>query len=126
MNPYAAAQRMKPFEGTTELVPGVTAMASHGHTPGHTHYVVESKGQKLVLIGDMIHVGAVQFDDPSVTIVFDTDSKAAAAQRKLVLDAAAKDGALIGAPHLQFPGLGHLRMAGKGYQWVPVNYTQIR
>jgi glyoxylase-like metal-dependent hydrolase (beta-lactamase superfamily II) len=126
MNPYAAAQRLKPFEGNTDLVPGVKAVSSHGHTPGHAHFVVESKGEKLVLIGDMIHVGAVQFDDPSVTIGFDTDSKAAAAQRKTVFDAAAKEGAMVGATHLQFPGLGHLRSAGKGYTWVPVNYTQIR
>lgn len=126
LNPYAALGHMKPFEGNTELVPGVKAMATYGHTPGHTSYVVESKGQKLVLVGDMIHVGAVQFDDPAVTIAFDSDSKAAAAQRKMVFDAAAKDGAMIGATHLQFPGLGHLRKAGKGYEWVPVNYTQIR
>jgi glyoxylase-like metal-dependent hydrolase (beta-lactamase superfamily II) len=125
MNPYNAAQHLKPFEGDTELVPGVKAVSRYGHTPGHTNYVVESKGQKLVLVGDLIHVGAVQFDDPAVTIKFDSDAKAAAAARKLVFDAAATDGAMIGASHLQFPGLGHLRKEGKGYEWVPVNYTQV-
>jgi hypothetical protein len=38
----------------------------------------------------------------------------------------AKDGALVGVSHLSFPGLGHLRSNGKGYQWVPVAYTQLR
>jgi glyoxylase-like metal-dependent hydrolase (beta-lactamase superfamily II) len=33
----------------TELVPGIRAVASPGHTAGHTLYVIESKGQKLVL-----------------------------------------------------------------------------
>jgi glyoxylase-like metal-dependent hydrolase (beta-lactamase superfamily II) len=126
MNPYNAAQRMKPFEGGTELVPGVKAVSSYGHTPGHTNYLVESKGQKLLLVGDLIHVGAVQFENPAVTIKFDTDPKAAAAARKLVFDAAVKDGTMIGASHLQFPGMGHLRKEGKGYEWVPVNYTQVR
>ncbi len=124
--PYTAAQHFKPFDTNAELVPGIKASASYGHTPGHTNYVVESKGQKLVLVGDLIHVGAVQFDAPGVTIQFDTDSKAAAAQRQKAFDAAAKEGALVGAAHIQFPGLGHLRKEGKSYQWVPVNYTQMR
>ena len=124
--PYAAAQRVKTFEGDVELVPGVKTYTTHGHTPGHTSYVVESKGQKLILTGDLIHVGAVQFADPSVTISFDKDEKAALAQRKRVFAAAEKEGALIGASHIQFPGLGHLRSAGKGYQWVPVNFTRAR
>jgi hypothetical protein len=87
---------------------------------------VESKGQKLVLIGDMMHVQSVQFDDPTVTIDFDTDSKAAYAARKAGFAEAAKQGYLIGAAHLPFPGLGHLRAAGKGYQYIPLNYTVPR
>ena len=124
--PYQAKQRFKPIDGDIELVPGVKSYGTHGHTPGHTSYVVESKGQKLILTGDLIHVGAVQFGDPSVTIEFDSDQKAALAQRLKVFAAAEKEGALIGASHIQFPGLGHLRSAGKGYQWVPVNYTRAK
>ena len=126
LSPYAAAQHLKPFNGDTELAPGVRATASYGHTPGHTIYTVESKGKKLVLIGDLIHLGAVQFDHPEVTIGFDSDAKAAAAARAKVFQAVAKEGALVGASHLSFPGLGHLRSNGKGYQWVPVAYTQLR
>lgn len=126
MKPYGDAKRVKPIEADGELVPGIKSQASYGHTAGHTMYVVESKGQKLILIGDLIHVGAVQFGDPSVTIVFDSDEKMARAQRLNVFKAAAKEGTLVGAAHIQFPGLGHLRSAGKGYQWMPVNYTQMR
>ena len=123
LNPYIAAGKFKAIEADGDIVPGVKSSAAYGHTPGHTVYVVESQGQKLVLVGDLIHVGAVQFDNPSVTITFDTDEKAAAAMRRKVFDQAVKEGAIIGAAHLQFPGVGHLRRAGKGYQWVPVNYT---
>jgi glyoxylase-like metal-dependent hydrolase (beta-lactamase superfamily II) len=123
LGPYMQADKFMPILGDTELVPGVKAHASAGHTPGHTTYVVESKGQKLVLLGDLLHVAAVQFDAPAVTIGFDTDSKAAAVQRKAAFAEAAKQGYLIGAAHLQFPALGHVRAAGKAYQFVPVNYT---
>lgn len=126
LNPYIKAGKFKSFEGSVDLVPGVKAVATHGHTAGHSVYVVESKGQKLVLWGDLMHVAAVQFDDPAVTIAFDTDSKAAAAQRKKAYADAAKGGYLIAASHLPFPGIGRLRAQGKGYVFLPVNYAVPR
>lgn len=122
----AAGQHLKPFNGDTELAPGVRSTSSYGHTPGHTVYTVESKGKKLVLIGDLIHVAAVQLDHPGVTIGFDSDAKTAAAARAKVFQAIAREGTLVGAAHLSFPGLGHLRSSGKGYQWLPVAYSQLR
>jgi len=124
LNPYVKAGKFKAFEGNTELVPGVKAQANYGHTAGHTIYVIESKGQKLVLWGDLMHVAAVQFETPSVTIGFDSDSKAAAAQRKKAFAEAAKEGYFVGAAHLSFPGLGRLRAQGTGYVFSPVNYAQ--
>ena len=126
LNPYVAAGKFKPFNGSTELVPGIKAVAAPGHTPGHSIYVVESKGQKLVLWGDLMHVAAVQFAHPSVTIQFDTDSKAAAVQRKKAYVEAAKQGYLVGSAHLSFPGLGHWRAEGKGYEFVPANYSGLK
>jgi glyoxylase-like metal-dependent hydrolase (beta-lactamase superfamily II) len=126
LNPYVTAGKFKPFNGDTDLVPGIRALASHGHTPGHTTYVVESKGEKLVLIGDLVHVAAVQFPDPTVTIGFDSDSKAALAQRQKAFAAAAKGGYWVGAAHIAFPGIGHIQAAGKGYNWVPANYSVVR
>jgi glyoxylase-like metal-dependent hydrolase (beta-lactamase superfamily II) len=122
LNPYVSAGKFKPINGDTELVAGIRAVATPGHTPGHTLYVVESKGQKLVVWGDLMHIAAVQFPDPAVTIQYDIDSGMAAVQRKKVFaDAAAKRSWVAGA-HLSFPGIGHLRTAGSGYAFVPVNY----
>ena len=77
VNPYVQAGKYQAFEGDIQLVPGITAHADKGHTPGHTTYVVESRGQKIQLAGDLIHVAAVQMDNPSITISFDSDSRAA-------------------------------------------------
>ena len=79
-----------------------------------------------MLWGDLMHVAAVQFADPSVTIQFDTDSKSAAVQRKKAYADAAKNGYWVAAAHLAFPGIGHLRAEGKGYVFVPANYTSMR
>ena len=126
INPYVTAGKFKPFDGNTELVPGVRAVAARGHTPGHSTFLVESKGQKLALWGDLMHVAAVQFANPAVTIQFDVDSKAAAAQRKRAYAEAATQGYLVGSSHLSFPGLGHLRADGKGYRFVPLNYNGLK
>lgn len=126
LNPYVAAGKFKPFDRDTELMPGIKAMAAPGHTPGHSIYKVESQGQTLMLWGDLMHVAAVQFAEPGVTIQFDTDSKSAAVQRKRAYAEAAKQGYMVGSAHVSFPGLGHLRAQGKGYEWVPVNYNGLK
>jgi len=126
LNPYVKAGKFQPIVANSELVPGIKSYFNGGHTPGHITYVVESAGQKLVLLGDLLHVQAVQFENPGVGIAFDTDSKVAIAERREAFAAAAKDGYLIGAPHLSFPALGHVRGKGKGYEFVPVNYALPR
>lgn len=125
LDPYLKAGKFQPFDGDTELQPGIKALASRGHTPGHSIYQIESKGQKLMLWGDLMHVAAVQFEQPSVTIKFDSDSKAAARARQQAYRDAARHGYLVGAAHLSFPGLGYLRAQGKGYSWSSLNYTVL-
>jgi glyoxylase-like metal-dependent hydrolase (beta-lactamase superfamily II) len=122
LNPYVAAGKLKPFDGATELVPGIRAVPAAGHTPGHTIYVAESQGSRITFWGDLMHVAAVQFPLPSTTIAFDTDSKAAAPQRIKNFADAAKQGYFVAAAHLSFPGIGQLRADGKGYRWIPANY----
>ena len=123
LNPYVAAGKLKAFDGETELVPGIRAMPARGHTPGHTVYVVESDGHKLVVWGDLMHVAAVQFAMPQVTIAFDVDAKAAAPQRQKHYADAAKKGYFVAVAHVSFPGIGQLRADGKGYTWLPANYV---
>lgn len=121
--------RFKPFEGSAagfEIVPGVKAIPAYGHTPGHSNYVAESKGQKILFWGDLMHVAAVQFAEPAVTIQFDSDPKAAAPTREKAYAAAAKDGYYVAVTHVSFPGIGKLRVDGKGYDWLPVNYSTNR
>lgn len=123
--PYIQAHRFQPFSADGELVPGIRATSLIGHTPGHTGYMVESKGQKMLVWGDVMHVGAVQFPHPDVTIKFDVDSPQAEKAREQLLADAATHGYLIAGEHLSFPGVGHVRKVGTGYQWLPVSYAEI-
>ena len=123
---YRDAGRFKPFEGETELAPGIHALPTYGHTPGHTIYPVESKGQRFVVWGDLLLVAAVQIPDPTVPVLIDNDGAAALIQRRKTFAAAAAEGHLVGAAHIPFPGLGRVRAAASGFDWVPVDYTVLR
>jgi len=126
VDPYVKAGKFRPFKGDVALLPGVSSYTSFGHTAGHTSYMIESQGQKLLVMGDLIHVPAVQLDHPNVTISFDTDPKEAAASRIRVFSQVARDKTLVAGAHIPFPGLGHLRTTGASYQWVPVNFSRMR
>jgi glyoxylase-like metal-dependent hydrolase (beta-lactamase superfamily II) len=125
LKPYIAAGRFQTFVADAEIVPGVRSRATYGHTAGHTSYVVQSREQRLLVLGDLVHVGAVQFADPSVSISFDADPKAAAAIRAEVFKHAAKEDDLVAGAHLPFPGVGHVRSIFRGYEWVPVPWTRL-
>ena len=123
IKPYKEAGHFRTFTGSKMLVPGIRSMPEPGHTPGHTGYLVSSHGHSMLAWGDIIHVQAVQFGDPSVTVVYDSNQAEARATRLKVLARAARDKTLIAGAHLAFPGLGHVRKAMYGYIWVPRNYT---
>ena len=125
LGPYIAAGRFKPFNGDVELVPGVRSVVTPGHTPGHTLYMVESGGEKLLLWGDLMHAATAQFPDPSVSLQYDIDLPAAMEQRKKVFADAAEHRYWVGGAHLPFPGIGHLRTNGSGYTYVHANYTTL-
>lgn len=123
--PYQALGKYKTFTGEADFG-SVKAVPSNGHTPGHTSYIVESGGQRLLILGDAVHAHAVQFAHPEVAIEFDSDKKAAVAARKKLFAWAAKEKLLVSGMHLPFPGIGHVRSEGKAYAWVPVEYSPIR
>ena len=120
--PYTAAGGFQPFAPGAALVPGIRAVAEPGHTPGHSGYLVEDGGQALLVWGDVVHVAAVQLDQVQATVKYDTSAPDARATRAGLLERAAREHLLVGAAHVAFPGLGHVRREGAGFAWLPLNY----
>jgi glyoxylase-like metal-dependent hydrolase (beta-lactamase superfamily II) len=123
--PYQAAGKWAPFEGTDELVPGIRPYPIPGHTPGHTGYMVSSKGQSLLIWGDAAHVMAVQMPHPEVGIDFDSDSPTAIKTREELFAKLAAEKTPIAAAHMPFPSLGRLHTENTGYTWVPVTFMDL-
>jgi len=109
------------FRAGEQLLPGLTIVPAHGHTPGHTAYLFQSQGQALLAFGDIVHCGPVQFAHPEVSVVSDVDPAAAIASRQALFAKYADSDVLIAGSHLNFPGIGHLRKDGTGYVWLPLS-----
>ncbi|MGC3962141.1 MAG: MBL fold metallo-hydrolase [Rhodocyclaceae bacterium] len=124
--PYVTLGRFSTYSAGETLLPGLKIVPSPGHTPGHTSYLFQSKGQSILLWGDIIHNHAVQFARPEVAFDFDVDSKVAIATRKRLLADVAKEKFWVGGAHLPFPGIGHVRADEHGYSWVPVEYAPAK
>lgn len=121
ITPYFTAGKFETFAGNLRLTPGIRAEVIVGHTPGHTAYFIESRGETLVLWGDLIHVATVQFEDPTVTISYDSDQGEAEKSRQRLLAEVMKNDWLIGGAHLAFPSIGHVRSNhDKGYIFLPL------
>ena len=114
----AYGERMQLFSGGPEMTPGITAMPLVGHTPGHTGFLVESAGERLLIWGDMCGVAAVQFRNPEAGLVFDVDGDTGKRTRRRGLEMAADDRLLIASAHLPFPSFGHVDRLTDGFAWV--------
>ena len=123
VDPYVDAGKLQAFDGATELLPGVRSLPLPGHTPGLSGYLVESRGERLLLWGDIVHAAEVQFRDPAVSVAYDVAPAEAIASRRKILRDAARQGYLIGSAHISFPGLGHVKAERVGYSWVPAPYS---
>ncbi|HYS49185.1 MAG TPA: MBL fold metallo-hydrolase [Xanthobacteraceae bacterium] len=125
-----AREQVTPYKDRTrlfqqgEVFPGVTAIPCHGHTPGHTSFMISSGNEQLLIWGDTVHVPEVQTARPEVCMEFDTDAEAAAATRRRVFDMVATDRLLITGMHLHFPGFAHLVRRGSGYQLIAEAWEQ--
>ena len=119
------AEKMTFIDDGGEVTSGITAMAAHGHTPGHTVYHLESNGQRLVLTADLANHYGWSFARPEWPFSFDMDAAAATASRRNVLGMLAADKIPMIGYHMPFPAAGYVETRGEGFRFVPVSYQMM-
>jgi glyoxylase-like metal-dependent hydrolase (beta-lactamase superfamily II) len=104
----------------SEIVPGVRAIATFGHTPGHIALSIASEGEQLLHVSDAV-LHPLHLEHPEWTPVFDMLPEQASASKRRVFDCAAEEDALVFAHHFPpFPNLGHVRKKEQGWRWQPI------
>jgi len=116
------AEKMTFVKEGDAVVSGITAIEGFGHTPGHMCFRIESKGQQVLLLGDLANHYVWSLAYPDWEVRFDADKAAAAASRRKLLGMAAADRLPIIGYHLPFPALGYVDTRGNGFHYVPATY----
>jgi glyoxylase-like metal-dependent hydrolase (beta-lactamase superfamily II) len=102
-----------------EILPGISAHPQPGHTPGHTGWLISSGKDSILVWGDIVHIGAVQFPRPDAALTFDVDPQAAAKARMRVFDWVTTDRVQVAGAHLPTPSFGYVVRRGTGYAFEP-------
>jgi glyoxylase-like metal-dependent hydrolase (beta-lactamase superfamily II) len=114
------ANKVTRFEDGKELVPGIKALATPGHTPGHTSFDVTSGNGRLIYQGDASIMSYLFVRNPGWHVVFDADPQQAETTRRKLFDMAAADRLMMTGYHWPFPAAGHIEKDGNGYRLHPV------
>lgn len=122
--PYRS--RMVFIEDGKEVVPGVQAMATPGHTAGHTAFMIASGSQSTCVIGDVGHHPILSIERPRLEFAYDTDPKRAVASRVKLMDMLAAQKIPLIAYHFPWPGYGHVSKQGDGYRYHPAPMHIVR
>src|SRR5262245_8176151 len=113
------------FEWGREVAPGITAVETAGHTPGHTAFAIQSGSSKLFFQGDVCNVPSLFLTNPDRQVMFDTDPDKSVATRRRVYDMASADKLLVSGYHFPFPGIGYIEKVGAGYRFVPASRSPV-
>jgi glyoxylase-like metal-dependent hydrolase (beta-lactamase superfamily II) len=114
------AGKMERYAWDKEVAPGLKAVGTPGHTPGHTSFALESNFEEMFIQSDLTNIAALFIANPSWHVQFDMDAAKAAEVRKATLDRIAADRTRIAGYHFPFPAVAHLEKAGDGFRYVPV------
>ena len=117
--PYQA--KVERFAPGAAVAPGITAMATNGHSPGHTSFLIADGNQQVIVIGDAVTTPLFFLAHPEWFPVFDMDPPMAVETRRRLLDMAANDRIPVIGYHFDLPATGRVERAGSGYRLVPPN-----
>ncbi len=120
----ALGNKATQYEPGKELAPGITSVATYGHTPGHTSHVIASGNAQVMVQADVTAaIGLLFARNPGWHAVFDMDGAQAEQTRRKLYDMAATEKLLIQGYHYPFPAAGYIEKDGAGYRLVPISWN---
>jgi glyoxylase-like metal-dependent hydrolase (beta-lactamase superfamily II) len=119
----ALGRKVTPYEAGKEVAPGITSVATWGHTPGHTSHIVASGSSKVYIQADVTNLPYLFARNPGWHATFDQDPKMAEETRRKVYDMLAAEKMMVQGFHYPFPALAHVEKTATGYREIPVPWS---
>ncbi|PRY26351.1 glyoxylase-like metal-dependent hydrolase (beta-lactamase superfamily II) [Aliiruegeria haliotis] len=121
-----ARRRMEAIEGSVamfddgqEILPGIAAVASHGHTPGHMSFEIRNGSEAAMVLGDAIGNHHVAFRKPGWHSGSDQDAEMAAETRRSLFDRLTAERMRLVGFHLPGGGIGRADHFDDGFIFLP-------
>lgn len=107
------------YDWGKEVAPGITSIATPGHTPGHTSFAVASGDAKVLIQSDVTNIPEFFLRNPDWHVMYDADAALAQTTRHKFYDMAAAEKATVIGFHFTFPSVGHVEKDGAKYRLIP-------
>ena len=118
----ALGRKVTPYEPGKELAPGITSVATNGHTPGHNSHIIASGDAKVFVQGDVTNI-PLFVRNPGWHLMFDEDANMAEATRRKVYDMLAAEKMMVQGFHYPFPALAYIEKTSSGYRETLVPWS---
>jgi glyoxylase-like metal-dependent hydrolase (beta-lactamase superfamily II) len=117
-------RKVTQYESDKEVAPGITSVATHGHTPGHHSFVIASGNDKVFVQADVTHT-PLFVRNPGWHVMFDQDPNMAEATRRKIYDMLVAEKMMVQGFHYPFPSRAFIEKTSIGYRetMVPWNPT---
>jgi glyoxylase-like metal-dependent hydrolase (beta-lactamase superfamily II) len=116
-------KRLRTYEWNQDVIPGVMAVGTPGHSPGHTNHIINSGASKVYVQGDLTHAPFLFVRNPGWHAFYDQDPIQAEAMRRKVYDMLVAEKMPVQGFHYPFPALAHVEKTATGYREMPVAWN---
>lgn len=118
-------KKATPYEWGKEAAPGLLAVETIGHTPGHTSFILSSGSDKVFIQSDVTNHPALFVVNPGWRAFFDQDPAQAETTRRKIYDMLVAEKMRVQGFHYPFPGLGNVVKDGGGYRLIPAQWNPV-
>lgn len=118
-------KRLTTYEWGAEIIPGITAVATPGQSPGHTSHIIASGDSKVFVHADVTHAPYLFVRNPGWHPFYDHDAVKSEETRRKVLEMLASSRMLVQGYHFPFPGVAHIEKTATGYREVPIQWDPL-
>ncbi len=119
------AGKVERYGWDKEVMPGLTSVATPGHTPGHTSFQLASDKGRLFVQSDLTNIPALFVRNPTWHVMFDMDPAKAQENRIKIYDMVSAERMLVTGYHFPFPAALYVEKDGVRFDYVPTAWNPV-